>query len=320
MSMNPGGLVSRNDLPLLHQFQTTCPTFGLQFTSGIEPSPWPENSFRNYIVAMSHNSTKFSIAMLEGSSHGDSSLELAKCYSEISDLQKEHGKDLIEKLSLEKNMKILDLGCGTGYLSALLADSVGPAGKVVAVDPNKSRLELAKKQYSRSNLVFLEANDVTFPEDEYDLVFSNYVLHWIENKNALFKRVYQNLKPGGQFAFVVSDQQPTIAEQMDDLMGPEMKQCVHWMSASEYNHLATAVGFKVTYSVVQNKPVHFENIESLMQFYRGSTDGRFNPQKIEPAILETFKQPFGDSPIDIDDFHQVTIILTKFSVNMTGST
>ena len=70
------------------------------------------------LVAMSHNTTKLSSAKLEGLSDGDSSLELAKFYSEVSDLQKEHGKELIEKLSLAKNMKILDLGCGTGYLSA----------------------------------------------------------------------------------------------------------------------------------------------------------------------------------------------------------
>ena len=58
------------------------------------------------------------------SHHGTSTAELAELYSEISNVQKEHGKELIEKLLLEKSMKILDLGCGTGYLSALLADSV----------------------------------------------------------------------------------------------------------------------------------------------------------------------------------------------------
>ena len=119
---------------------------------------------------------------------------------------------MIQLLALEKDMKILDLGCGTGYLSDLLADCVGPEGKVVAVDPNKSRLELAERQYSRPNLVFLQANDVTFPEDQYDLVFLNYVMHWIENKNALLNKVYRNLKPGGQFAFGVCTHQPALVE------------------------------------------------------------------------------------------------------------
>ena len=260
---------------------------------------------------MSRSTTKYSSNKLECFSHGNSSLELARLYSEVSDLQKEHGKEMIQLLALEKNITILDLGCGTGYLSALLADCVGPEGKVVAIDPNKSRLDLAEKQHSRPNLVFLEANDLTFPEDRYDLVFSNYVLHWIKNKNALFNKVYRNLKPGGQFAFGVCTHQPTLVEQMDDLMGPEMRQCFHWMSASEYNHLATTVGFEVTYSDVQKKTVHFESIEHLMQVYHGSTDGRFNPEKIEPAVLQVFKQPFGDRPVDLDDFHRVTTILTK---------
>ena len=157
--------------------------------------------------------------------------------------------------------------------------------------------------------MFLEANDATFPKDQYDLVFSNCVLHWIENKNAVMNRVYQNLKPGGQFAFCVLAHPHTIIEQMNDLMGPEMKPHFHWMSASQYKHLATVVGFKVTYSDAQKKPAHFENIEHLFQVYHGST-GRFNPEKIEPAILEAFKQPFGDRPIVLDHF-QVIIILTK---------
>ena len=59
-------------------------------------------------------------------------------------------------------MMILDLGCSTGYLSALLADSVGPQGNVVAVDPNKGRLEVAEKHYSISNLVFFEAGEQHF--------------------------------------------------------------------------------------------------------------------------------------------------------------
>ena len=202
-------------------------------------------------------------------------------------------------------MKILDLGCGTDYLSASLADSVRPEGTVVVIDPNKSRLELAQRQHSKHNLVFLERNDATFPEDQYDLVFSNYVLHWIKDKAAVLKNVYQNLKPGGQFAFTVPEHQPAAIEQLDKTVGPEMMQGVHWMSAPEYSHFATTNGFKVTSSETEVKPLNFATVEDLLKWYCATTEGR---NKLDPSV---FKQSFSDRPIDID-LHRVTIILLNF--------
>ena len=242
--------------------------------------------------------------------------ELAKLYSEVSGMQKEHGKELIEKLSLEKNMKILDLGCGTGYLSSMMADCVGPEGKVVAIDPNRSRLDIAEKQYSRSNLVFLEANDVTLPEDQYDLVFATYVLHWIQNKTAVFNKVYQNLNPGARFAFTVPENRAPFFQKMDKLMGPDfetkMEQVArsYLLSTSEYNDLATTTGFKVISTQVETKPLNFANVEDLLKWYYGSTEGRFNPDKVDPASLEEFKQSFGDRPVE-SSFPVITIILSK---------
>ena len=202
-------------------------------------------------------------------------------------------------------MKILDLVCGTDYLSASLADSVRPEGTVVVIDPNKSRLELAQKQHSKPNLVFLERNDATFPEDQYDLVFSNYVLHWIKDKAAVLKNVYQNLKPGGQFAFTVPEHQPAAIEQLDKMVGPEMMQGVH--CTPEYSHFATTNGFKVTSSETEVKPLNFATVEDLLKWYCATTEGR---DKLNPSVLKVFKQSFGDRPIDID-LHRVTIIVTK---------
>ena len=241
-------------------------------------------------------------------------VELAKLHSEVSDVQKEHGKELIEKLSLEKNMKILDLGCGTGYLSSLLADCVGPEGKVVAIDPSRSRLEIAKKQYSRPNLVFLEANDVTLPEDQYNLVFATYVLQFIHNKTALLNKVYRNLKSGGRFAFTVPERREPIFSKMDNLMGPEMankvEQAFKCVPAPEYSRLATTIGFKVISSDIEKRAMNFATVEDLLKWYCSSTEGEFNPEKIDPTILEAFKQPFGDDPIEIS-FVQATIVLSK---------
>ena len=63
--------------------------------------------------------------------------------------QAANGVDLIDKLSLKRGSVVLDLGCGTGHLSSVLAERVGPLGSVVGVDPDEKRLEIAKTKFSQ---------------------------------------------------------------------------------------------------------------------------------------------------------------------------
>ena len=104
---------------------------------------------------------------------------------------------------------ILDLGCGTGELSAYLAELVGPEGKVVGVDPDKERILLAQQSYSAvKNLSFVEGNASNFPgigSESYDIIFSNYVIHWISDKQQLFKNMFKGLNPEGKIAIQYSD-------------------------------------------------------------------------------------------------------------------
>ena len=147
----------------------------------------------------------------------------AVCYSQVSVYHNERGMKLLEKLSPNPDSQILDLGCGTGYLANALAERVGPKGKVLAVDPDGERIKVARESYSSTNLKFLVASDKDFPEGEYDLVLSNFVFHWIENKDAAFRRVYRNLKPGGRFGFTTKDNPttPDVITQIVHLFGPE---------------------------------------------------------------------------------------------------
>ena len=72
----------------------------------------------------------------------------AQEYTEKSSMQEEDSLRLIRQLCPQEGMKVLDLGCGTGwYLSNVLAERVGLRGKVVAVDPDKERLRIAKETY-----------------------------------------------------------------------------------------------------------------------------------------------------------------------------
>ena len=150
----------------------------------------------------------------------------AASYDLESTSQRDAGLAMIDRLDIQKGSTILDLGCGTGGLTKVLAEKVGAEGKVVAVDPDGERLKVAREKYSASNIEYIQANDKTFPvTSQYDLVFCNATIHWISDKSGLFKHVYDNLHSGGWFAFTTPDgslPMPAIGKKLfDELLGPD---------------------------------------------------------------------------------------------------
>lgn len=95
----------------------------------------------------------------------------AESYERESGSQREAGIAMITKLNIQTGSAVLDLGCGTGSLSMVLSQKVGPEGRVVAVDPDGERVKLAREKYSASNVEYIQGNDKTFPSGEYDIIF-----------------------------------------------------------------------------------------------------------------------------------------------------
>ena len=138
------------------------------------------------------------------------SAQAAKGYQQTSaTMQRSWGRKLIENVQPRLGNVILDLGCGTGELSAYLAELVGRDGKVVAVDPDTARVKLAQKTHGGiSNLAIQEGSASNFPgmgSQCYDVVFSNFVLHWIQDKHEALKNSFQSLKPGGKILLSYED-------------------------------------------------------------------------------------------------------------------
>ena len=167
----------------------------------------------------------------------------AFCYKEIPHIMNDGCVRLLDKLAPERGSRVLDLGCGTGYLANLLAERVGPQGKVVAVDPDAARIKVATDTYGgNSNLEFVVASGSDFPVDQYDIVFSTFVMHWIEDKDTVFRRVFDNLKPGGCFVFTTGTKDdppyPELLPELLQTLGQDTVDATlgnwHWRSAADY--------------------------------------------------------------------------------------
>lgn len=213
----------------------------------------------------------------------------AEAYHDSSTRQTKDGLDLIKRLDPKKGDKVLDLGCGTGNLTKKLADLVKPEGKVVGIDPDESRIKIAKEKYAATNIEYLVAGADKMPGEGYDLVYCNYVLHWVKGNEAVFRDVEKILKKDGRFSFIVLD---TITQEMIDKdLGWASKQFqqgwvsrLHPLSVSDVERLAATYNFKVDYIAVGAFALKFKNADEYIESYlvHGGVDRKmFNEADIK---------------------------------------
>jgi trans-aconitate 2-methyltransferase len=104
------------------------------------------------------------------------------------------GASLVELLNPQSGERILDLGCGTGHLTAKIAD----AGAVVTgMDSSPSMIAQARQNFPSLRFVLADARDFRF-EEPFDAVFSNAALHWIHDAESVVKSIRAALRPGGR--------------------------------------------------------------------------------------------------------------------------
>jgi len=105
------------------------------------------------------------------------------------------GENLVELLDVKADERILDLGCGTGYLT----DQIQKLGaNVVGIDASPEMIEQAKGNYTDVRFAVADASNFHF-DQPFDAVFSNAVLHWVQDQDSMMKCVYDSLRPGGRF-------------------------------------------------------------------------------------------------------------------------
>ena len=110
-----------------------------------------------------------------------------------------YGQEVLELLDVPSPARVLDLGCGNGALAQALHER---GYEVVGLDDSAEMLVAAKEAFPHLSFVQGNALDLAF-EEPFDAVFSNAVLHWIdeEDQPQLIRSVARSIKSGGQFVF-----------------------------------------------------------------------------------------------------------------------
>lgn len=126
-----------------------------------------------------------------------------QAYEAFADQRMRPAIDLLNRVSLEAPRHIVDLGCGSGGVTLLLA-ARWPRAAVVALDGSVEMLASAR---ARSTAIDWRQVDLANwrATERFDLVFSNAALHWLTDHAGLFDRLADAVAPGGVLAVQIPD-------------------------------------------------------------------------------------------------------------------
>ncbi len=121
-------------------------------------------------------------------------------YEQISDLQRHLAERTLSGLQFRGDERLLDVGCGDGFITRSIAARL-PAGTVVGIDgsPRMIQAALAKPDPAGAPLRFLVADVLALPfTDEFDIVVSFNVLHWLVDQRAALASIAGAVHPDGR--------------------------------------------------------------------------------------------------------------------------
>ncbi len=125
----------------------------------------------------------------------------ARDYAENSTAQELWAQELIDKLALQGDEHLLDIGCGDGKITNSIAEKLSN-GLVIGIDRSESMLGLAKEQFILPNLSFhtMDAAKIDLHE-KFDVAFSNAALHWVKDQRAVLEGLKKHLNRDAKILF-----------------------------------------------------------------------------------------------------------------------
>jgi trans-aconitate methyltransferase len=154
--------------------------------------------------------------------------------------------DMLPLLAPAAGERILDLGCGTGQLTAKIAES---GASVLGLDRSPEMIGQARQNFPGLEFRLGDGANFSFP-GEFDAVFSNAALHWIPEAENVIRSIASSLRPGGRFIAEFGGKR-NVQRLLDaartalEARGHAFRNPWYFPSIGEYSTLLERQGFEV---------------------------------------------------------------------------
>lgn len=208
-----------------------------------------------------------------------------------------HGAPVLELLAPQPGEQILDLGCGTGQLTAQIAAA---GAEVMGIDKAASMIEQARANYPDLRFEVADGSNFSFAEP-FDAVFSNAAIHWMREPARVVACIAQALKPGGRFVAEFGGKGNTaplieaVYTASEAAGYPALRDRSPWYfpSIGEYSPLLEQSNLLVTFAALFDRPTPLEGGRQGLRIWLhmfGSSFFQGIPQEQQEIILQDVEQ------------------------------
>lgn len=200
-------------------------------------------------------------------------------YNQFKDIRYQPFYDLMNFITPEEHQNAIDIGCGTGEQTFILANQLKNA-QFLGVDSSEAMLA-ESKQFVQKRLSFKQATteDVLESKQKWDLIFSNAALQWSNQHDKLFPKLIALLNPHGQMAIQMPMQSDNVLNQLLLELVDEQpfksylngwKRESPLLSIDEYATIMFHAGLTHMQIIQKVYPIIAEHAQDLLDFISGS--------------------------------------------------
>lgn len=210
------------------------------------------------------------------------------------------GRILIEKLGVKPGDSILDVGCGTGRLGRHVLDITSNIGQFRGIDPMAERIKIAKEKNEHSNAAFQigVAEDLgSVADNSMDIVYLNWVFHWVLDKEKALQELVRVLKPGGKSGITFPPKELSSITGVNWIIdsvlrrepyvklvrSEEATHYLHNLTTTDLIEMITKAGLKIQDVHIKLAKRHFQSARDVIDSHEAGLFGNF--LKHVPASL-----------------------------------
>jgi trans-aconitate methyltransferase len=224
---------------------------------------------------------------------------------------------LLDLLAPQPGERILDLGCGTGHLTAQIAER---GAHVLGLDLSADMIREAQRNFPALEFRVADATNFAPPEPQ-NAVFSNAVLHWVHPPEAAVRSIAAALRPGGRFVAEFGGR-GCVAHVIDAvnqaLVGIDLARQWFFPSVGEYAPILERHGFEVGFATLFDRPTPLEDgeqgLRNWLRMFAGSYLAPLDEVRRAAALTEIERQLRGKLWQEnqwVVDYRRIRVVAVK---------